>query len=105
MIDDLVELLKQRHAQNIVIIDIGKVSPTIANYFIVASGYTSDHLEAIVQSIEELYEPMHVEGRGSKWVVVDYFEIVVHLMTPDYREYYDLEGLWMHAPQRKVEQE
>lgn len=77
---------------------------TIADYFIVCSG-TSDRqaqaiAEAIVEAgIEEGRRPLGVEGLPSAhWVLVDFGDVIVHVFTPEEREYYKLERLWGDAP-------
>ena len=100
-----IELILDRNGQSIVVIDLRPMRTGLADFFIIAEGFTEDHLEAIALHMENFMDPLHEEGLRSKWVALDYFDIIVHLMTPDYRKHYDLEGLWAGAPQKKVEME
>lgn len=101
ILDRIVELITEKKGFDIVIIELKGIS-NIADYFIVASGYTKDHLIAIADNIAKEFEPYREEGRGSKWISLDYIDIIVHLLTKEAREFYDLEGFWIKAPQKKI---
>ena len=106
------EFADNRKAENIVILDVRKVS-SVTDFFVIASGTSEPHLRAIVEEItgrvrEEVGQrPRAVDGtvRGA-WVVLDYFDVIVHVMRQDVRERYDLEGLWGDAapvkPKKKI---
>lgn len=98
------ELADDKKAENLVILDLRKLS-TVADYFVIASGTSEPHLRAIVDEIEEKIRdeaglrPRATDGTvKTNWVVLDYFDVVVHVMRPEVREFYDLEGLWNDAP-------
>jgi ribosome-associated protein len=101
------ELADNKKAEDIVILDVRELS-SITDYFVMASGTSEPHLRAIVDEIvEELKEdyglqPTAIDGtfQGS-WVVLDYFDVIVHVMRRDVREKYDLETLWGDAPRLK----
>jgi ribosome-associated protein len=98
------ELADNRKAEDIVILDLRKLS-TVTDYFVIASGTSEPHLRAIADEIREKLKTDHAvtthatDGsvQGS-WLVLDYVDVIVHLMRPDARERYDLEGLWGDAP-------
>jgi ribosome-associated protein len=99
------ELADNRKAENIVIMDVRKVS-SVTDYFVVASGTSEPHLRAITDEItdklrsEHDLRPRATDGTlATAWVVLDYFDVIVHVMRTDVRERYDLEGLWGDAPQ------
>ena len=82
---------------------------SITDYFVIASGTSEPHLRAIVDEIEdEIKEdygvrPNAIDGTFSTaWVVLDYFDVIVHVMRHDVREKYDLETLWGDAPRVKL---
>src|SRR5580692_4302887 len=94
------ELADNRKAEDIVILDVRKIS-SVTDYFVVASGTSEPHLRAIVSEItDQLREkhdvrPTRVDGHtGGAWVVLDFFDVIVHVMRADVRERYDLESLW-----------
>jgi ribosome-associated protein len=98
------ELAENKKAENVVILDVRKIS-TITDYFVVVTGTSEPHLRAIVHEItdvlreEENLRPRAVDGDiRTPWQVLDYFDVIVHIMRPDMREKYDLESLWGDAP-------
>lgn len=98
------ELADNRKAEDIVILDVHEIS-SITDYFVIASGTSEPHLRAISDEItdklreEKEIRPRAVDGTlQGGWVVLDFFDVIVHLMRKDVREHYDLEGLWGDAP-------
>ena len=101
------EFADNKKAENIVILDVRKLS-SVTDYFVIASGTSEPHLRAIVDEItdrvreERGLRPHAVDGTvHGAWVVLDYFDVIVHIMRQDIREHYDLEGLWGDAPRVK----
>ena len=98
------ELADNRKAEDIAVLDVAEVS-SIADYFVIASGTSEPHLRAISDEItEKLREdhglkPRAVDGTlQAGGLVLDYFDVIVHVMRADVRQHYDLEGLWGDAP-------
>ena len=101
------EFADNKKAENIVILDVRKLS-SVTDYFVITSGTSAPHLRAIVDEItnklrdEHGVRPRAVDGTiHAAWVVLDYFDVIVHVMRRDMREYYDLDGLWGDAKQLK----
>lgn len=101
------DLAENRKAENIVVLDVREVS-SVTDYFVIASGTSEPHLRAITEEItdklrtEHDLRPRAVDGTlQTAWVVLDYFDVIVHVMRADVRERYNLEGLWGDAPQVK----
>jgi ribosome-associated protein len=101
------EFADNKKAENIVILDVRKLS-SVTDYFVITSGTSAPHLRAIVDEItdklreEHGVRPRAVDGAiHTAWVVLDYFDVIVHVMRQDMREYYDLDGLWGDAKQVK----
>src|ERR1700722_20381224 len=99
------ELADNRKAENIVILDVRELS-SVTDYFVVASGTSEPHLRAIMDEITDKLRsdydirPRAVDGTlQTAWVVLDFFDVIVHIMRADVRERYNLEGLWADAPQ------
>ena len=73
------------------------------DYFVIMNGEIDQHLKGIADYIEvtlkeEGSRPHHVEGRQNlQWVLMDYIDVVVHLFTPEMRQFYDLEAFWTEA--------
>jgi ribosome-associated protein len=79
------------------------------DYFVICSGNTDRQTKAIHDRIHEGMKkehqvlPRRVEGLAeSRWILMDYLDVVVHVFTPDAREFYRLEQLWGEAPKRAV---
>ncbi len=101
------EFADNRKAEDIVILDVRELS-SVTDYFVIASGTSEPHLRAIVEEItgklreDHELRPRAVDGTmHTAWVVMDYFDVIVHVMKQDVRERYDLETLWGDAPQVK----
>jgi ribosome-associated protein len=91
-----------KKADKVMILDLRHTS-AFTDVFVVCTGQNARQVKAIVDSVEESLKalgqrPVAVEGyRGSEWVLVDYFDFVVHVFTPETREFYALERLWGSA--------
>jgi len=101
------ELADNRKAEDLVVLDVRKIS-SVTDFFVIASGTSEPHLRAIVDEItvklrdEHDIRPRAVDGSlQAAWVVLDFFDVIVHIMRADVRERYDLESLWGDAPQVK----
>jgi ribosome-associated protein len=102
------ELADNKKAEDITILDVRELS-SVTDYFVVAAGTSEPHLRAIVDEITDKLRDGHglrpkaVDGTlHAAWVVLDYFDVVVHVMRTDVRERYDLETLWGDAPRVKT---
>lgn len=98
------ELADNRKAENIVILDVRHLS-SVTDYFVIASGTSEPHLRAIIDEISDRLREEHgVAPRATDgtlqaaWVVLDFFDVIVHVMRQDLRDRYDLETLWGDAP-------
>jgi ribosome-associated protein len=101
------DLADNRKAENVVILDVRDLS-SVTDYFVIASGTSEPHLRAIVDEITDKLRDDHdlrpVRKDGSiqgAWVVLDFFDVIVHVMRADVRERYDLESLWGDAARVK----
>src|SRR5215472_14936283 len=97
------ELADNKKAEDITVLDVRKLS-SVTDYFVIASGTSHPHLRAIVEEIAGKLRDAHdlrpsrSEGSTSgNWVVLDYFDVIVHVMHSETRKHYDLEGLWGDA--------
>ncbi|HKP52289.1 MAG TPA: ribosome silencing factor [Chloroflexia bacterium] len=99
----IVEIASDRKAEDIVMLDITKVS-IIADYFVICSGTGDRHVKAIAREIDDKLreevdvKPLNVEGiTEGTWVLMDYGSVLVHIFAPATREFYRLEQLWAGA--------
>src|SRR5258707_6294858 len=101
-------LAENKKAEDIVILDMRELS-SVTDYFVLASGTSEPHLRAIVDEItEKIREDQNLRPRAidgtfpASWVVLDYFDVIVHVMRQDVRDRYDLETLWGDAPRLRA---
>jgi ribosome-associated protein len=101
------ELADNKKAEDLVILDVRALS-SVTDYFVIASGASEPHLRAIVDEIlDKLRQEHHLRPRAidgtlhAAWVVLDFFDVIVHIMRQDMRQRYDLESLWGDAPRVK----
>ena len=92
-----------RKAGDIILLHVAEVS-YLAEYFVLMTGYSRVQVRAITQAIEEKVEkechtlPLRTEGKSEgTWVLQDYGDVLVHIMMPTEREFYNLEAFWGHA--------
>lgn len=102
--------LSDKKGEEIRIIDINGVS-TIADYFIVATGSNLNHVQALVDNVEEHLDraghPLEkrIEGtRGSSWILMDYKDVVIHIFSREDRLFYDLERIWRDGVVREADE-
>jgi ribosome-associated protein len=102
------ELADNKKAEDIVILDVRELS-SVTDYFVIAAGTSEPHLRAIVDEIADRLREDHdlrpnaIDGTlKAAWIVLDFFDVIVHVMRQDVRERYDLETLWGDAPRVKV---
>jgi ribosome-associated protein len=105
----VVELAADRKALDIVQLDVREMV-SYADYFLICTGRSDRQARAIHDAIHLGMKSAHgllprrVEGlTESRWILLDYLDVVVHIFTPDTREYYRLEQLWGEAPALAVD--
>lgn len=93
------EILEDKKAKNIEIIDISKIS-TLADYFIICSGTSTVHIRAVADELdlkmnEAGFNLIHKEGyESARWILLDFGELVIHIFHEEDRSFYNLERLW-----------
>ncbi|MDI3480464.1 MAG: ribosome-associated protein [Tepidanaerobacteraceae bacterium] len=96
------KVLEDKKGQDVVILDIRGIS-ILADYFVIATGKSSVHVKALADEVEKkLLEEGYVlrgkEGYNeAKWVLLDFYDVIVHIFYTYEREYYMLERLWADA--------
>ena len=107
--EQIAEAASDKKAIDIVVLDLRETAAGFADFFVICSGGTERQTKAIHDRINEGLKkehgilPRRVEGLGeSRWILMDYLDVVVHVFTPDAREFYRLEQLWGEAPKRAV---
>ncbi|HEY0298124.1 MAG TPA: ribosome silencing factor [Arachidicoccus sp.] len=106
----IIQSIQEKKGENILSLDLRNIAEAIADFFIVCEASSTTQVKAIADNIEEQVKlqlgepPFRSEGRTSlQWVLVDYINVVIHIMLPETRERYKLEDLWFDAPEQKFE--
>lgn len=100
----IVGLVADKLAEDIVMLDLRQVA-SFADYFVIMTAESSRQIEALEEDItqalkESQVQRFHREGTSaSGWVLLDFSDVIVHILGPEEREYYGLERLWSRAPQ------
>ena len=105
LVDKVRAILDAKKGENVVVLHVKDVS-SITDYLILCSGLNNPHLRALADEVAKQLRletpPVAAHRRAgsveSEWLVLDYFDFVVHLFTPQMRSYYALEQLWKDAP-------
>lgn len=110
LISNIIEGIENVKGEEINILDLRTIENVACKYFIICSGNSSTQVNAITSSIKkcvskELSEkPWHIEGlENSKWVLMDYVDVVIHIFNKETREFYNIEELWEDAKSTLVE--
>ena len=99
----IVDLASDKKASDIVLLEVRELT-TVADYFVICSGQSERQLGAIADGIvegvrEDGQKPIGREGSANAhWLLVDYGSVIVHVMAPPERDFYQLERLWADAP-------
>ena len=101
LIKNIIKTLDDKKAIDIKAIEIKELT-IVADCFIIASGTSSTHVKALAGEVEDALskqgvEPLHIEGRATGWILLDYTGVLVHVFTGESRDYYNLERLWQDA--------
>jgi ribosome-associated protein len=101
-VQEAVRAAGSKKAANIAVLDLRQGS-AFTDFFVICSGQNARQVKAIVDAIDEGLKtafqrrPSHIEGYDSDWILLDYFEFIIHVFTPETREFYGLERLWGRA--------
>jgi ribosome-associated protein len=105
----IVEGMQENKAQDIVVLDLRKLSSAVCDYFVICSGESSTQVDGIANSVarftrQELKEkPWHIEGKtNSEWILLDYIDVVCHIFYKDARKFYEQEELWSDAERTNI---
>jgi len=97
----ILEAIREKKGHDLLSIDLRKVDHAVCDYFIICHGDSTTQVGAITDSIQKLLKdeagirPHHVEGQqNGQWVLLDFFDVLVHVFLEEYREFYRLEELW-----------
>ena len=107
LLKQILGLAIDKKAGRIVVFDVRGLS-SLTDFFMVCHGTSEAQVKAIVDNIRKGTEnkPRHLEGyENQNWILLDYFDVVVHVFKKDERDYYELERLWADAPMKEINDE
>mgnify|MGYP005673166561 CR=1 FL=1 len=107
LLDEIVSLAFEKKAKEVISLDLRGLS-SITDYYIICHGKSEPQVKAIVDNIRKgtSFKPRHLEGyENKKWVLLDYFDIIVHVFDEEERNYYSLENVWADAPKKEFNDE
>ena len=100
----IIKAIQDKKGENIVSLDLRKIPEASADFFIICEATSQPQVRAIADEVESEVKhqvgeyPYHHEGKTNlQWVLIDYVNIVVHVMLPDNRKFYKLEEMWSDA--------
>lgn len=105
-----VKALQEKKGLNILTMNMEGIDGAIANYFVVCSGTSDRHVQALSYSVEDIVrkeladKPINTEGyRSGEWILMDYVDVVVHVFQRDKRDFFNIEDLWGDAEFKRYE--
>lgn len=101
----IIAAIQEKKGGNIVSLDLRKIPEAVADFFIICEANNQPQIRAITDNVEDKVKkncaenPYHYEGKQHmQWVLIDYVNVVVHIMMPEQRKFYKLEEMWSDAP-------
>tara|TARA_B100000214_G_C23964510_1_gene627017 strand:+ start:471 stop:839 length:369 start_codon:yes stop_codon:yes gene_type:complete len=107
LLKEIINLALEKKAGDLKAIDIRGIS-YLSDFFIICHGESEPHVKAITDNIRKgtTKKPRHIEGyENQNWILLDYFDIIIHIFKKSEREYYSLESLWADAPSIELNDE
>jgi ribosome-associated protein len=100
----IIKAIQDKKGENIVSLDLRKIPEAVADFFIICEATSQPQVRAIADEVEDEVRrqcgesPYHHEGKDKlQWVLIDFVNVVVHVMLPDSRKFYKLEDMWSDA--------
>jgi ribosome-associated protein len=100
----IIHAIQEKKGEYIVSLDLRKIPEAVADFFIICEASSTTQVKAIADFVEEHIKvamsdkPYHAEGyQAAHWILIDYVNIVVHVMLPETRKFYKLEEMWHDA--------
>jgi ribosome-associated protein len=104
IIKTIIGAIQEKKGNNIISLDLRKINEAVADFFIICEANSQPQIRAIAEHVEEQVrtrceeQPYHHEGyHNLQWVLIDYVNVVVHIMLPENRKSYKLEEMWSDA--------
>jgi ribosome-associated protein len=112
IIKTIISAIQEKKGENIISLDLRKIDEAVTDFFIICEADNQPQVRAIGENVEAMVKekcdenPFHREGYSTlQWVLVDYVNVVVHVMLPETRKFYRLEDMWSDAAASEHEEE
>lgn len=110
IIKTIIAAIKEKKGANIISLDLRKINEAVADFFVICEASSQPQVRAIAENVEHKIKencsetPYHHEGyKNLQWVLIDYVNVVVHIMLPETRKFYKLEEMWSDAAAEEYE--
>lgn len=104
IIKTIIAAIQEKKGQHVVSLDLRKINEAVADFFIICEAGSQPQIRAIAENVEHKVKekceesPYHHEGyHNLHWVLIDYVNVVVHVLLPENRKFYRLEEMWSDA--------
>jgi|TARA_B100001094_G_scaffold329335_1_gene391845 ribosome-associated protein len=104
LLKHIINVIQDAKGQEIISLDLRKIDSAICKYFIICTGTSSTHVNSIESKIKKTIsqdlneKPWHTEGNNvGEWVLMDYYDIIVHVFQKQTRKFYNIEDFWGDA--------
>jgi len=104
IIKTIIAAIQEKKGENIISLDLRKINEAVADFFIICEADSQPQVRAIAENVQNKVKekceesPYHHEGyQHLHWVLIDYINVVVHIMLPETRKFYKLEEMWSDA--------
>ena len=107
LLEKILTLAIEKKASELIAFDVRGFS-SMTDFFVICHGDSDPHVKAIADNIRKgtPYKPKYIEGYNNKnWILIDYFDVIIHVFKNETREYYKIEKLWADAPLKKFNDE
>ena len=110
LVDKIVDVMEEKMGKDIAVLDFHSIKHALFDYFIICHGSSKVKVASFAESIEEnIFKSLHIkphkkEGfENAEWILLDYFDVIVHVFLDQTRDFYKLENLWADAEIKKIE--
>jgi ribosome-associated protein len=111
IIKTIIQAVRDKKAENIISLDLRKIKEAVADFFIICEASNPQQVRAIADNVKDKVkdicneQPYHHEGyQKMNWVLIDYVNVVVHVMQTETREFYKLEEMWSDAVSEEIDE-
>ena len=100
----IIKAIQDKKGENIISLDLRKIPEAVADFFIICQANSNTQIKAIADFVEEEVKTKcgeaaykHEGRQAQQWILIDYVDVVVHIMLPEPRKFYQLEEMWSDA--------